>query len=135
MSWWLPRFAAAFLLLCAFENGFLAQAASAVGAQKRELIVKFRPAGNSQERDRALRNATALREIGSGLSRQTTRQAEAAPTLVVSLPDDVPLASEMARLASIPAVEYVEPNYPIKILATAGPVIPNDFEFSQMYAL
>jgi subtilisin family serine protease len=97
----------------------------------RELIVKLRP-GTASDKQRALRNAKGTRELGQALARQRIR--DTGSTVLLTLRDDVSLSSELARLASNPAVEYAEPNYRLKLL-DAGQVLPNDFEFSRMYPL
>jgi subtilisin family serine protease len=138
MSVWsrLNSIVAAFLLLCGAAPFSLAQVIDQAPPRNRsrELIVKLKPQASPSERQRALRNATETRQISRGLTRQGLRAQEASSTLVLTVRDDVPVGSEIARLGSSPAVEYVEPNYPLKLLDTE-PVIPNDFEFSKMYAL
>ncbi len=127
---------AAFLLFCGVAPFSRAQVIDQAPTRRpaRELIVKLKPQGSAADRARALRNASNTREIGRGLGRQGLRAQEASSTFVLTVRDDVAVASEIARLGSNPAVEYVEPNYSIKLL-DAGPVFPNDFEFSKMYAL
>src|SRR4051794_3114303 len=123
---------AGFILLCSAVPLCRAQSVEQEPRNPaRELIVKLKP-GTSSDKQRALRNAKGTRELGQTLPRQRIR--DTGSTVLLTLRDGVSLSSELARLASNPAVEYAEPNYRLKLL-DAGQVLPNDFEFPRMYPL
>src|SRR5689334_19567162 len=126
----LNRIVAVFILLCSGVSFSRAQPVEQPRRNPaRELIVKLRP-GTSSDTQRALRNAKGTRELGQPVARHRIR--DTGSTVLLTLKDDVAISSELARLANNPAVEYVEPNYRLKLL-DAGQVLPNDFDFSQMY--
>jgi hypothetical protein len=99
-----------------------------------ELIVKFKPGTGLADRARALKNATRVETL-AGPARGLRAAHLSAAAQRIEVREDVKVASELARLQSDPAVEYVEPNFPIRISAATNRVFPNDFEFSKMYAL
>ena len=106
----------------------------------RELIVQFKPTAKAADRTSALKNAVRVENIGRSPRAFRAANLSAIATVApqrIEVRDGVKVASELARLQNHPAVEYVEPNYPIKVLATtnANGVFPNDFEFSKLYGL
>lgn len=131
----LNSIAAALFLLCCSLQLSLGQALSTRAPASKKLILKFKADASPSDRERALRNSASSREIGRVLARQNVRAESDESTHVLTLRPEVPLSSEIARLSENPAVEFVEPNYRLKILTNADPVIPNDFDFSKMYAL
>jgi subtilisin family serine protease len=102
-------------------------------ARRHDLIVKFRDSGNPADKTHALRNATASDPLGPVLGRQGAGQAAATGFQLLTIHPQVDLGAEIARLQKNPAVEFVEPNYPLKLEASA--ITPNDFEFARQWAL
>lgn len=105
---------------------------------ERELIVKLRPDAKAADRNTVLKNATRVDNLIGTVPKAfhaANQQGQSPVPQRIEVREGVKVASELARLQSNPAVEYVEPNYPIKLLATTNGVFPNDFEFSRMYGL
>lgn len=104
---------------------------------ERELIVRFRDQATPAEKGRALRNSSSVQPLPMALPPGRLRAAQDKPPSVhrVQIQAGLEIDAELARLQANPAVEYVEPNYPIRLFATINAVFPNDFEFSRMYGL
>ena len=105
---------------------------------ERELIVKFRKSANAQEKARVLKNAAEVKQVPvrRGLRAAGAQPGAAGTVSRIRIPEGTEIDAELARLQRNPAVEYVEPNYSIKIVgATNAAVFPNDFEFEFMYGL
>ncbi|HVK59199.1 MAG TPA: S8 family peptidase, partial [Candidatus Kapabacteria bacterium] len=102
----------------------------------RELIVKFRAGTTTEEKTSALRNAARVKSFaGKGRMRAAGAQGVGGINRL-EVREGMEVDAELARLRINPAVEYVEPNYPIKLFTSTNElVLPNDFEFSKMYAL
>ncbi|MGN6386745.1 MAG: S8 family serine peptidase, partial [Verrucomicrobiota bacterium] len=99
---------------------------------KPKLLLKFSPNISPEQRDEALKNAVSSRSLNSGVQRQQNGDTQ---VQAIALAPGVDTSSELARLSKLPGVAYAEPNYRIQISALGTPVIPNDFNFSNMYAL
>jgi subtilisin family serine protease len=104
---------------------------------ERELIVRFKPGARAADRNTALKNAARVENIAGGPRAFRAANASATQPQRIEVREGVKVASELARLQGNPAVEYVEPNYPIQLTAAtnAKGVFPNDFEFSKLYGL
>ncbi|HEX7862369.1 MAG TPA: Ig-like domain-containing protein [Verrucomicrobiae bacterium] len=112
---------------------------------ERELIVKFRPDATPNQKSAALRNAAKVRSFSFGAEIKAPGQ-NVATISKIEVPVGIEVDAELARLQLNPAVEFVEPNYTVKLFvedeeappierATNAMVLPNDFEFAGMYAL
>jgi subtilisin family serine protease len=102
---------------------------------ERELIVKFRQDANLADRTSALKNAKRIRSLAGRSTKRLRAASLGTLPQRIAVQDGVKVESELARLAQNPAVEYVEPNYSMKLFAATNGVFPNDFEFSKMYSL
>ena len=113
---------------------------------ERELIVKFRRDATPQQKARALQNASKLKSFSLGAPMPVPGQ-EVTTITKFEVPAGIAVDEELARLQLNPAIEFAEPNYTVKLFvedeeeqppierATNAMVVPNDFEFSGMYAL
>ena len=119
-------------LLCLGAPSLLGAVVEMDPRPAREVIVKFSGRGVAMDRARALKNTRSVTPLAAGLARQNAGGAGLAR---LELAPGTDVGEEVERLAGNPAVEYVEPNYPLQLFNQAEPVVPNDFEFSRMYAL
>lgn len=100
------------------------------------LIVKFRGSVSAAEKQKALKNSSQVQTVSLSPLRQNAGVAAPAGLHLLSLSAGIDPSAELARLEGNPGVEYVEPNYPLRIFAVEpAPVFPNDFEFSKLYGL
>lgn len=100
-------------------------------AREQELIIRFKPSAPSSIRTQLVqKHGTA-----TPLKRQVARQGTAGGSEIVVLKTTSPeqVESALAEFSRNIHVEYIEPNYPVKL--AQAPRIPNDFEFENMYAL
>ena len=101
----------------------------------RELIVKFKPGADPAQKTRALKNSARV-ELMEPRAKAFRAAAEKRPPFHrIEVQQGVEVEAELARLRLNPSVEFVEPNYPVKILALTNAIFPDDFEFSKMYSL
>ena len=99
--------------------------------QERELIVKFRKGANADQKTRALRNAATVKNIAVRGQLGAAKAPGGAAELVnrIQVREGMEMDAELARLRSNPAVEYAEPNYPVKLMAvTNAEVIPTSHD-------
>ncbi|HTG45742.1 MAG TPA: S8 family peptidase, partial [Verrucomicrobiae bacterium] len=144
---WIRRLSTASLLLVCGVLCFITRAEAAAAAPKapsgRDLLIKFRATATAQQKSRALRNAADIQRPGqasgnksSSVSSLNVAARKDTSVHLLRLKEGVPVNSEIARLQRNPSVEFVEPNYRLKIFTSSStPVVPDDFEFSKMYAL
>src|SRR6185436_2731019 len=81
-----------------------------------EVIVQFKA---------AVEDSRVVRDI-QGIGGRWARRSAFGPRYRVALDPDVPVAQAVASLASLPEVDYAEPNGRVRAMQLAGRFTPND---------
>ncbi|HET9325731.1 MAG TPA: S8 family serine peptidase, partial [Candidatus Eisenbacteria bacterium] len=115
---WYASIAVFLGLLCA--SSLAAQGSSGYPSKPGEVIIKFKRGAKTQER-----NAIVTDLGGSPIGRFPGRRGEHLRITKLSVDQAI------ARYRSHPKVEYIEPNYVYRIVATT----PNDPDFSRLWGL
>jgi subtilisin family serine protease len=115
-----------------------------VSAVRGQVLVRFRPTVSR------LKQQALLNQIGSGgrffvpanATRLRAKESTGALAAVfeqlglVTVAPDTDLSQAIQRLRKQPEILYAEPNYRLRLTqATNAPVMPNDFDFAQLWAL
>ena len=88
-----------------------------------ELIVQFKAAAEDS------RVVGDIQEIGG----RWARRSAFGPRYRVALDPDVPVAQAVARLSTLPEVDYAEPNGRVRAMQLAGHFTPNDLLFPRQW--